>query len=143
MKTLHQYQRRSSARSVCAKLVALDLSSQGSQDRDEAESGKPLLGEDTEAVRSDMGDELKRSFDGGCRPPPVLLEVRRFEIDEDPRLRIKTAKQGECAEDEHAELVLVRLALRPAAQARMRLHASAHRSWRRMPERYRRAVRRS
>jgi hypothetical protein len=118
MKTLHQYQRRRSARS-CSPSLRVDLGSQRGQDGNDAESRKPFLGEDSEAVGADEFGDLKRSFDGGRGSPPVGLEVGRRQVDEDPRLRVKTTEQGEGAKHENTELVLVGLALRPRPQTRV------------------------
>lgn len=41
-KTLHQYQRRRSARSLVTQATFLDLTSQRGQNRNESETGKPL-----------------------------------------------------------------------------------------------------
>ena len=77
MKTLHQYQRRSSLALRRAEAALLDLAAEGCEDRDEPVAGQPFLGEDAEAVWSDHLDELQRALDRlGCSAP-VGLEVCR------------------------------------------------------------------
>src|SRR5207245_294249 len=76
---------------LLAKPALVDLCAQRRQNRDEPESGQPLLVEDAEAVRTDVGGEFKRSFDRGCGASPVLLEVGGREVDEDSRLGVEAA----------------------------------------------------
>src|SRR5262249_32644335 len=101
------------------EFVRLQLGAKCGEDRDQSEAREPLLVEDSEPVFADMRGQLESPLDRTGRTAPVVLEPIRREIDEDARLRVEIPEERKGSENEHTELVLVSLSVRPRTEPRM------------------------